>query len=148
MIEIRFSKNSHGEEIDLSGLPKDLRGIKQSIFDLLQHKNQQVCIIKAKIVKPSPDEVCLSSLSIIKTNSSIKISVSGNCLHIEGDAEKLEIFSSWFEFDDDTRSGYHQHFEHFGNEEWVDSTSSSLVISVKNFATKNRFFLAQRAQRK
>lgn len=130
MIEIRSSNNS--DEIDLSGLPKDLRGIQQSILDLLQNEHQKICIIQAKVIDPLPYDICLSSLLISKTHASVKVSVSGNFLKIEGDTDKLETLASWFQFDDDTWSGYHSHFDHFGCEEWVDSTSSPLIISVRN----------------
>ena len=132
MIEIRFSDSDYGGEIELSGLPKDLIDIQQSIRNLIQNKNQQVCVVKATIVDPSPYDVCLSSLSIRKNNCFIKVSVSANSLQIEGESEKLEIFADWFEFDDNTWSGYHLHFDYYGNESWVEANSSSLVISVRN----------------
>ena len=132
MIEIRFSDSSNGGEIDLSGLPTDLRDIRQSILNLIQDKDQQVCVVKAAIVDPSPYKVCLSFVSICKGDNPIKITVSKNSLQIEGESKNLETFAGWLEFDDDTWAGYHHHFDYFGNEEWVDVNSSSLVISVRN----------------
>jgi hypothetical protein len=132
MIEIYFSDSAHGEEIELSGSPESLRGVQQSILDLLQDEKSQVCVIQANIVDPAPYERCLISLLIRKTDSSISVSVSDESLQIEGEPEKLKIFSNWFDFDDDTGSGYHCHFDHLGKEEWVDPASSALVLSVKN----------------
>jgi hypothetical protein len=132
MIQILCSALSHGEEIAIRGTPKDLRKVQRSILDLLQNGKLQDCVIKAKMVDASPYDRCLSSLLIRKTDSSIKVSVSDKSLQVEGNAEKLEVFSSWFDFDDDAWSGYHCHFDYVGNEDWVDSASSALVISVGN----------------
>lgn len=132
MIEIRFSDSPHGGEIELSGLPKDLRNVQQSILNLVQNKNQQFCAIEAAMVDPSPYKVCLNSLHIHKCDGFIRVWVSENSLQIEGESEKLEIFATWFEFDDDTVSGYHHHFDYYGNEWWVDANSSPLVISARD----------------
>ncbi|NEO94461.1 MAG: hypothetical protein F6K56_31435 [Moorea sp. SIO3G5] len=125
MIKIRLS---HSPPIEVSGLPKDLRNVQQSIVNLIQNKNQQFCVIEAKMLDPYPYDVCLSSLYIYKSESFIRVWVSENSLHIEGESENLEILATWFEFDDDTKYGYHHHFGYFGNQSWVDANSSSLII--------------------
>ena len=130
MINITCERNNN--EVSLSGLPQALRGIKQSILDLIKSEGQQACIIQCKVVDPSPYEVCLTSLSIIKTDNSIKVSICGDSLKIEGDIEKLETFANWFDFDDDTWSGYHVHFDSLGCEQWVNVASIPLIISVQN----------------
>ncbi|MBW4488991.1 MAG: hypothetical protein KME12_14480 [Trichocoleus desertorum ATA4-8-CV12] len=132
MIEIRFGDSPHGIEIELSGLPKDLRNVQQSILNLVRNKSQQFYVIKAAIVDPFPYKVCLSSLHIYKNDSFVRVWVSENSLQIEGDSEKLEIFAAWFEFDDGNVEGYHHHFDYYGNEWWVNANSNPLVISVRD----------------
>ncbi len=119
-------------EIELAGLPKDLRDVQQLILNLIQNEDAQVCAVRAAAIDPSPYDGCLDSLSIRKGNSSIKVSVSANSLQIEGEPKKLEIFADWFNFSDDTRSGYHVHFDYFENEKLVDANSNSLVIAVRS----------------
>jgi hypothetical protein len=132
MIEIRYSDKPHGKEIDLSGLPVDLRKIQQLIIGLLKSEQKEACSIQARVVDPSPYDRCLSSLLIRKTETLIKVSVLGESLQVEGDIEKLRIFADWFSFEDSTWSGYHCHFDHLDNEDWVDASSQELVISVRN----------------
>ncbi|MEH1933128.1 MAG: hypothetical protein V7L14_05265 [Nostoc sp.] len=130
MIHIRFSDNHYGGEIDLSGTPGDLRSIRQSIIELLQAEDVQVCI-PANEVDPAPYDSCLNSFLIRKSDCSLKVMVAGSSLKIEGTPEKLEVFADWFNFDNSTESGYHQHFDYYEGNEWVDPGSVSLVISVQ-----------------
>jgi hypothetical protein len=132
MIEIRFSDGTYGKEVDLSGLPAELRKIEQLIIELVESEQEEVCIIQAGRADPSPYDYCLSSLLIRKTATLIKVSVIGESLQVEGEMEKLRIFADWFSFEDDTWSGYHRHFDSLGNEKWVDVRSQELVISVRN----------------
>jgi hypothetical protein len=130
MIEIRCSDGNEG--IDLSGSPAELRDIQQLIVELVKSEQQEVCVMQAAMVDPSPYDYCVSSLLIRKTKTPIKISVIGESLQVEGDIKKLNIFADWFDFDDSTWSGYHCHFDNLGNEDWVDVSSQNLVISVRN----------------
>ncbi|MEH2192937.1 MAG: hypothetical protein V7K98_09875 [Nostoc sp.] len=135
MIHIRFSDNNYGGEIDLSGTPGDLRSIRQSIIKLLQAQDVQVCI-PANEVKPAPYDSCLNSLVIRKSDCSVKVMVAGSSLKIEGTPEKLKVFADWFNFGDSTESGYHNHFDYYEGNEWVDPASVSLIISCKYRGTK------------
>lgn len=132
MIEIRFSNGSGGGEIDFSGTPKELRNVRQSILNFIQNKAQQVCVIEAATINPSPYDICLSALSICKSSSSIKVSVFANSLQIDGEPKKLETFADLFNFEDDTSSNYHSHFEHHENNELINANSISLIISVRS----------------
>ncbi|MFW9263635.1 hypothetical protein [Nostoc sp. CALU 546] len=130
MIYIRFSNNSYGGEIDLSGTSTDLKSIRQSILELLQSQDVQICI-PANEVDPAPYDSCLNSLLIRKSDCSLKVMVSASSLRIEGTAEKLKVFAGWFDFNDSTESGYHNHFNYYEGNEWVDPASVPLVISVQ-----------------
>jgi hypothetical protein len=128
-IKIYFSGAANSGELCLSGSPKALRYVSESILNFIQNKDQIICVIQANIVDPTPYDVCLKSLSICKSNTLIKISVLANSLYIHGSLENLDILTSSFEFDDDTWSGYHHHVDLW---DWIDPTAISLVISVKN----------------
>ncbi|BAZ51805.1 hypothetical protein JMG10_38835 [Nostoc ellipsosporum NOK] len=130
MIHIRFSNNSYGSEINLSGTPADLRSIRQSILELLQSQDVQICIL-ANEVDPAPYDSCLNSLLICKSDCSLKVMLSASSLKIEGTLEKLKVFAGWFDFSDSTESGYHNHFDYYEGNEWVDPASVPLVISVQ-----------------
>ncbi len=123
---------SSSEEIELSGSPKELRDVRQLILDFIQNREQQMCVIKSAKVNPFPYNLCLSSLCICKSKSSIRVSVFESCLQIEGEPDNLETFAEWFNFDDDTLPGYHCHFDYLGNDDLIDVDSNPLVISVRS----------------
>jgi hypothetical protein len=129
IIGIRFSGTANSGELGLSGSPRVLRSVSESILNFIQNKDQIIHVIEASIVDPNPYDICLKSLSICKSNTLIKISVLANSLYIHGSLENLDILASSFEFDDDTWSGYHHHVDLW---DWIDPTSISLVISVEN----------------
>jgi hypothetical protein len=128
MIQICYSDG----ELEISGSPQALRQVSQSMLDLIHDQIQLSALIKAETIDPSPYEFCLSQLSIVKTTGLIKLSVAANTLQIEGAPERLEGFANWFDFDDNTHSGYHCHFD---NTERVDLDSISLVIAVTDIGS-------------
>jgi hypothetical protein len=128
MIQIRFSDR----ELEISGSPQELRQVSQSILDLIHDRARLMVQIDAETIAPIPYAFCLSQLSIVKTAGLIKLSVAANILQIEGAPERLEAFAKWFDFDDNTHSCYHRHFDHFDNTERVDPGSISLVIAVRH----------------
>jgi hypothetical protein len=131
IIKIRFSgtPNSDCGELSISGSTYALRGVSESILNLIQDKDRIICVVEAAPIDPTPYDVCLKSLSICKSNTLLKILVLANCLYIHGSLDSLDSLSSSFEFDDTTWSGYHHHVDLW---DWIDPTSISLVISVKN----------------
>jgi hypothetical protein len=128
-VEIRFS---HQGELDISGSTPALRQISQAMLDLVNDKERSNCIIKGATIDPYPYKSCLSAVSISKSDTLTKVSVVGDYLQIEGDSESLENFATWFDFDDDTWSGYHCHFDYWEGNSHVYPDSMSLVIAVKN----------------
>jgi hypothetical protein len=128
-VEIRFSNQG---ELDISGSTPALRQIGQAMLDLVNNKERENCIIEGAIVDAQPYDGCLSAVSIIKSDTLTKVSVVEDYLQIEGDSKSLKGFASWFDFPDDTWSGYHHHFDYWDGNEWVDPDSMSLVIAVKN----------------
>jgi hypothetical protein len=131
IIKIRFSgaPNSHSGELDISGSTHALRDVSKSILNLIQDKDRIICVVEAAVVDPTPYDVCLKSLSICKSNTLLKILVLANSLYIHGSLDNLDALASSFEFDDTTWSGYHHHVDLW---DWIDPTSISLVVSVKN----------------
>jgi hypothetical protein len=132
IIEISFSGTHNNGEVDLSGSPKALQYIGQLILNLINNRDQVICVVEAVIFNPNPYNVCLKSLSICKSNTLIKILVLANSLYIQGSQDKLAIFASWLLDFDDTCYGYHRHIDYYEGNEWIDPRSIPLVISVKN----------------
>ncbi len=129
MIQIRFSDG----ELEISGSPQVLRQVSQSMLNLIYDQAQLSVSLEAETINPAPYAFCLRQLSIVKTTGLIKLSVTENVLQIEGAPERLEAFANWFDFDDNTHSGYHCHFEYLGLEkDPVDPDSIPLVIAVRN----------------
>lgn len=130
MITIQFSDSPRGGELGIYGVPKDLCVVQQSILALLRSQEQQSCVVEAEMVDPYPYSTCLDTLQIQKSNGLIRVWISRKSLHIAGKPENLEILASWFEFDEDSKPGYHHHFDYLGNEWWIDTDSIPLVIGV------------------
>jgi hypothetical protein len=130
IIKIRCSGTpSSYRELDISGSTHALRSVNESILNLIQDKDRIICVVEGAKIDPTPYDVCLNSLSICKSNTLIKILVFANSMYIHGSLKNLDILASSFEFDDTTWSGYHHHVDLW---DWIDPTSISLVISVKN----------------
>ena len=128
-IEISFSGTNYAGELDISGSPRALQGVSNSILDLIHNKSRIIYVVEAAVVDPTPYDICLNSLSICKSNTLLKISVFANSLYIHGALDHLDSLASSFEFNDDTWSGYHHHVDCW---DWIDPDSIPLVISVKN----------------
>ena len=133
-VEIRSSNSG---ETEISGSTTALRKISQSMLDLISDRGRVNCVIEGVMVDPDPYDVCLSYVLISKSNTLTKVSVVGNYLQIEGDYNSLEYFATWFDFEDDTWSGYHNHFDYWEGNEYVDPDSMSLVIMVKNLIKRS-----------
>ena len=102
MIEISFSGTNYAGNLDISGSPRALRGVSNSILDLIHDKERIIFVVEAAVVDPTPYDICLNSLSICKSNTLLKISVLANSLYIHGSLDNLDSLASSFGFEEDT----------------------------------------------
>lgn len=54
IIEISFSCNQNSGELDLSGSPKALQYVCESILNLIHDENRVICVIETAIFDPTP----------------------------------------------------------------------------------------------
>ncbi|MEH1941522.1 MAG: hypothetical protein V7L01_15070 [Nostoc sp.] len=126
MIQIRYGQ----DEINITGIPEELRSIRHQILNLLQIHEVQVDISADANFDPAPYNR-LDSLLICQAIGAVKFSVSANFLKVEGEASKLAVLAECFNFSDSSRRGLHSHVEYYQGHEWIASDSIPCVIGVR-----------------
>ena len=129
MIEIRYSPPN---ELDISGTADELQTVRREILNLIESNLEQISFAADLSVAPSPYESALVKLVVVKGECPTKISLTDEKeIQVEGTADCLEGFASFFDFKPDVGKGAHSHFEYYDGNEWVAPDSIPLVISVK-----------------
>src|SRR5215204_5066610 len=130
MIEIRYSikPENWGGMADISGSWKDFEILRQDILRFLESDSESILINVDNNASSDGWEVVVESLELRQNGDAVKVSVLENkILKIEGSSQKLEIFAAWLEFDENTPSAYHSHYEYFEGNEFINSKSVPLV---------------------
>jgi DUF1680 family protein len=128
MIEIRYSPP---DELDLSGTVDELQQLKNAIHHLLLSDETIYVAAAATQIDPHPYQTALAQFEIVKGRGSIHASViDTKKLQITGSPKSLEVFATYFDFDQESLGGAHNHFEYFAGNDWIDSDSLPLVIGV------------------
>lgn len=134
MIEIRYStKNKKANEmVDMSGCWKDYENLRRDILKFLGSDNESILIDVDKNADAKGWNFVLENLKVEQNGESVKVSVIENrILKINGSKENLDIFAAWLEFEENTASGYHSHYEYFEGNEYINSESIPLIIGIK-----------------
>ena len=134
MIEIRYSakRETVSDMADISGSWKDFETLRQAFLKFLEVGAEKISVDVDKNANCEGWDFILESLEMIQKGDSVKVSVVENkTLNIRGSKENLDIFISWLEFDENTTSGYHSHYEYFEVNKYIDSDSIPLIIRVK-----------------
>ena len=129
MLEIRYSEP---KELDISGTVDELQFVRQKIFELVQSETSQIAIDADGSVNTAPYNLAFPKLIILKNSSPTKVSLKNRGeIYIEGSPYCLEALASFLDFDLNSRSGAHSHYEYYDGNEWISPESIPLVISVK-----------------
>lgn len=134
MIEIRYSakREKISDETDISGSQEDFELLRQTVLIFLEGDAEKIAVEVNKNADPERWDLILEGLEIDQRGGAVKISVSENkILKIKGSKNNLNIFAAWLEFDEDTISGYHAHYEYYEGNEFIDSGSIPLVIRLR-----------------
>jgi hypothetical protein len=118
-------------EASISGSPQSLREVNQFMMNFTK-SDRSKDIIATLSADPAPYDRCLNFLTIRKDSGAIKVSVVDDRLEVIGDSSRIETFSDWFDFSDNTFDGYHHHHDCWCGEEWVHPQSMPLVIMCKS----------------
>jgi hypothetical protein len=127
MLCIRFSKKSG---CDISAKPLELRAIAEVILRLASSGSGSHTFFGDISISAKPYDQLLHQLAISVTTGPICATVNGDTLNICGGSEYLKPFASFFDFDDKTPSGHHNHHEYFEGNSYVSPNSTPLVIGV------------------
>ena len=127
MLCIRFSKKSG---CNISAKPLELQAISEIILRLASSGSGSHTFFGDSSISPNPYDQLLHQLVISVTTGTICATINGDTLSICGGSEFLKPFASFFDFDDKTPSGHHNHHEYFEGNSYVSPNSTPLVIGV------------------
>jgi hypothetical protein len=134
MIEIRYStkRGIVSDMADISGSWRDFETLRRLLLKFLNGNAEKIFVDADKTADSEGWDFILEGLEMNQNGDFVKVSVMENkILNIKGSKENLDIFISWLEFDENTISGYHSHYEYFEGNEYIDSKSIPLIIRVK-----------------
>ena len=134
MIEIRYSvkRATVNAMADISGSLNDFEILRQEILKFIDSGEEKISIDVNKNANSEGWDYVLKVLELNQKGESVEVSVMNNeILTIKGSKNNLEILTSWLEFDEDTSSGYHSHYEYFEGNEYINSESIPLIIRIK-----------------
>ena len=115
-------------ELDVSGSPAELRIIANALSYVVAGASLR---FEAEMgIDPSPYDKLLAAFEVRATGGLVRVSVAGGSLIATGSPEALNVFASFFNFNDDTPRGYHVHHEWHTESDPIEVDSRPLVISV------------------
>lgn len=127
-MQIRYSKPNR---IEVSGTVQELALINRDILNLIGSNSSSFVVEVETDFDPSPYDSTLSRMIVSQTEGPVRVSVVADTqLQVEGSAQNLETFASFFDFPEDSESGRHSHFEYYEGNECVAADSEPIVISV------------------
>lgn len=127
MLFIRFTTQ---EGCDIAAKPDELRAVSEIVSRLASAGHGSHSFPGDTSLSAEPYDHVLNQLTIRVANGPVCATVDGDTLSIEAGPEFLVPFASFFDFDDDTPAGYHNHHEYFEGNQHVSPKSVPLVIGV------------------
>jgi hypothetical protein len=127
MLRIQFSSR---EGCAITARPSGLRAVAETISRLASAGHGSHSFPGDVSASPEPYERNLARLTIRVTNGPVCATVDGDNLTIEAGPEFLVPFASFFDFVDETPSGYHCHHDYWEGSSDVSPNSTPLVIGV------------------
>ena len=129
MLEIRFSKP---KELEVSGTVDELQSVRNQILALVENDIAQIAFECDGSINSMPYDSVLSKFIVRKSQLPTKVSLeNSNELCVEGLPHCLEAFASFLDFEANSKSGRHSHYEYYEGNQWISPDSMPLVISVK-----------------
>ena len=145
MLQIRYSPGNHPPgahppgtvwspgEVDISGSAGDLRRVRERVLSFLQSTETVLAIGDAdSIFDPHPYQRAIPAMEIHKTFGPTKVSTDGrSVLRVEGAAENILSFMSWFDVPENSYSGWHRHFDRLDGSPHVAEDCLDVVVGVR-----------------
>ena len=127
VIKIRYTPV---EGLDLSGSPAALRGVHDQILELCRGSIDSFEVLADSTADPHPYDRPLERLRVRVASTETRISVVEQDMEVTGSRDSLEVFASWFRFEDDARPGSHLHHEPYEWNRGIHPESIPLVVGV------------------
>ncbi len=128
-MQIRYTAPN---EVDISGTVEDLQTVKQLLLDVATSDSTFYEVEAETDFDPSPYASSLRRMVVIKSQGPVKATIiCDEYIQVEASGEKMEVFSSFFDFEPNTPSGHHCHHEYYEEDQYIAPDSVPLVISIK-----------------
>jgi hypothetical protein len=118
-------------DLDISASPAELRTVMAQISAFLLGKVERIEVVADSAADPQPYAQCLDLLIVDRDIGPTKVSVEGKVVRVTGSERCLEVFASYFNFNDGSPAKHHVHFEYFEGNEWIAKDSIPLVVSAR-----------------
>jgi hypothetical protein len=83
------------------------------------------------VFDPHPYERAIPTLEVRKTVGPVRVSIAdSSILLLEGGSENILRFMSWFDVPQDSRSGWHRHFDSLDGSPFVAKDCLDVVVGV------------------
>ena len=128
MIEICHSNQG---DADLSGTPKELQVIAESVHALLNSDSESVTFHAEAGYDPAPYDANVPTLRIRKGTGPGKVSLTDEELLVEGSPENLLRFTSYLDFPPNAQPSNHTRYEYWNGADWISPESMPLIIGIR-----------------
>ena len=120
------------DEIDVSDDLLGMNVTERMISDFLCRDEETEISLEANTdIKPEPFNRVLKRLIIYKCSGPTLVKEINGALVVSGSLENLERFLSFFEFDKESKTGEHSHFDYFEGDIYVHQDSKSMVVTLE-----------------
>jgi hypothetical protein len=115
-------------ELEICGSPAELNAIADQIEQL--GAGEELRAPADADADPRPYDRCLAGLTVRATNGPVRVSVTDDHVIATASPSAVQIFASFFRFEENSPPGTHGHHEWFAGNESIAPDSRPLVISV------------------
>jgi hypothetical protein len=128
---IKISSTTDAEQVDITGTPDEIRSIHERVLEVSAGRPAKLIVEASTARDPSPWDAALQSMEIRLGDGAVHARVLEGSLIVEGGAEELRGFASFFVFPDDAKPGDHAHYEYYDGNRWIRPESAALIITVR-----------------
>lgn len=117
------------DEVSISGDVTELQGMRLKIESI---KEKEAIEFYFDTHSSSEPYKCLERIMIVKAEKGPAIAVyeDGTGIIVSGNIRNLEVFASFFDFEVDTESGCHNHWDEACGSDYVADGTLPIVVAV------------------
>ncbi len=131
MIVIRHSDRSG---LAINGSYEELHAIRVGILAVSSGESAVRTFSADASADPHPYQRSMSQLTVSRGPGPTRVAIDESEVRVDGDAECLRAFASYFNVPRDATPGWHTHHEHYRGNRWVAADSEPLVVGLRHTA--------------